>query len=249
MEHYSTYRTAESVSPHHPDKLCDQISDAILDAYLTEDPNSRVAVETCGGHGEVFITGEVTSAAKNVNIDQIVQRVTGQDLKIMKNLVTQSPEIAQGVDLGGAGDQGIMIGYACTETPELLPIEVVLSRRLNQYIYAEYPFDGKTQATIVVPNPQNPAEFFVDSIVASFQNVPTTNSNNSSKTLSPAKIFARTQTASLKIRPNFSITPIKLLKKHPIFRPNFLASSYILIQPVTGIKVALKPTLVSLDEN
>ncbi len=172
MEHYSTYRTAESVSPHHPDKLCDQISDAILDAYLTEDPNSRVAVETCGGHGEVFITGEVTSAAKNVNIDQIVQRVTGQDLKIMKNLVTQSPEIAQGVDLGGAGDQGIMIGYACTETPELLPIEVVLSRRLNQYIYAEYPFDGKTQATIVVPNPQNPAEFFVDSIVASFQNVP-----------------------------------------------------------------------------
>lgn len=172
MEHYSTYRTAESVSPHHPDKLCDQISDAILDAYLTEDPNSRVAVETCGGHGQVFITGEVTSNAQNIDIEKIVRRLTGQDFKVMINLVTQSPEIAQGVDTGGAGDQGIMIGYACTETPELLPLEVILSRRLNQYIYSQYPFDGKTQVTILFPDPKNPADFYVSSIVASFQNVP-----------------------------------------------------------------------------
>lgn len=212
MEHYSTYRTAESVSPHHPDKLCDQISDAILDAYLTEDPNSRVAVETCGGHGQVFITGEVTSNAKNVNIDAIVHRITGQEFKVIKNIVTQSPEIAQGVDTGGAGDQGIMIGYACTETPELLPLEVVLSRRLNQYIYSEYPFDGKTQVTIYLPDPKNPANFYVESIVASFQNVPHEKLQElvqnfiQSQNLRPHpnKSTSANAEKSAKIRPNFS---------------------------------------------
>ena len=172
MKLHTTYRTAESVSPKHPDKLCDQISDAILDAHLKQDPQARVAVETCGGHGQVFITGEITSRAQDVNIPAIVARITGDDqLKLYTNLVQQSPEIAQGVDTGGAGDQGIMIGYACDETPELLPLEVVLSRRLNQFIYAKHPFDGKTQITLVLPDldaeDQTPR---VSSIVASFQN-------------------------------------------------------------------------------
>lgn len=175
MENYTTYRTAESVSPKHPDKLCDQISDAILDAHLAVDPNARVAVETCGGHGQVFVTGEITSTAKDIDIVAIVHRIAGDDMKVMQNLVRQSPEIAQGVDVGGAGDQGIMIGYACAETPELLPLEVVLARRLNQYIFAEHPYDGKTQVTlfdIQNPNSNENSPRYVSSIVASFQNTP-----------------------------------------------------------------------------
>ena len=158
------YKTAESVSPKHPDKLCDQISDAILDAYLTKDPNARVAAETCGGHGVVFVTGEITSTAEDVDIEKIVKRIAGDDLEVHTKIVKQSPEIAQGVDTGGAGDQGIMIGYACDETPELLPREVVLARRLNQFIYDKHPYDGKTQVTIA-------PDGSIDSIVASFQNV------------------------------------------------------------------------------
>lgn len=158
------YRTAESVSPKHPDKLCDQISDAVLDAYFEKDPNARVAAEACGGHGVVFVTGEITSTA-DVDIPAIVKRIAGDDVEVHAKIVKQSPEIAQGVDTGGAGDQGIMIGYACDETPEMLPREVVLARRLNQYIYEKYPFDGKTQITIA-------PDGSIDSIVASFQNAP-----------------------------------------------------------------------------
>lgn len=182
MENYTTYRTAESVSPKHPDKLCDQISDAVLDAHLAVDPNARVAVETCGGHGQVFVTGEITSTAKDIDIAAIVHRIAGDDMKVMQNLVRQSPEIAQGVDVGGAGDQGIMIGYACAETPELLPLEVTLARRLNQYIFAEHPYDGKTQVTLFdIQNPNSDESSsnsnensprYVSSIVASFQNTP-----------------------------------------------------------------------------
>lgn len=161
-----TYRTAESVSPKHPDKLCDQISDAVLDAYFEEDPNSRVAIEACGGHGQVFVTGEVTSRAEKVNIEKIVHRIAGDNVKVTINVVKQSPEIAQGVDTGGAGDQGIMIGYATSETPEFLPREVVLARRLNQFIFAKHPYDGKTQVTIK----EDGDKWEVNSIVASFQN-------------------------------------------------------------------------------
>lgn len=160
----SFFRTAESVSPKHPDKLCDQISDAILDAYLEKDPNARVAAETCGGHGVVFVTGEITSTAKDIDIEKIVKRIAGEEVEVHTKIVKQSPEIAQGVDVGGAGDQGIMIGYATNETPELLPLEVVLSRRLNQFIFKKFPFDGKTQVTL---RPDGA----VDSVVASFQNV------------------------------------------------------------------------------
>ena len=162
------YRTAESVSPKHPDKLCDRISDAILDAYLAKDPEARVAAETCGGHDVVFVTGEITSTAE-VDIPAIVKKIAGENLEVHTKIVKQSPEIAQGVDTGGAGDQGIMVGYACDDTPELLPREVVLARRLNQFIYQKHPYDGKTQITLA-PNGE------VESIVVSFQNV-------SSKTL------------------------------------------------------------------
>lgn len=157
------YRTAESVSPKHPDKLCDRISDAILDAYLTKDPEARVAAETCGGHDVVFVTGEITSTAE-VDIPAIVKKIAGENLEVHTKIVKQSPEIAQGVDTGGAGDQGIMVGYACDDTPELLPREVVLARRLNQFIYQKHPYDGKTQITLA-PNGE------VESIVVSFQNV------------------------------------------------------------------------------
>lgn len=170
MENYTTYRTAESVSPRHPDKLCDQISDALLDAYLDGDPESRVAIEACGGHGQIFIVGEVTSTSpiSHDNITKIVHDLAGNDLKVMINIVEQSPEIARGVDDGGAGDQGIMIGYATNETPELLPIEVILARRLNQSIYQKFPFDGKTQVTIRLD--ETTGQYHINSIVASFQN-------------------------------------------------------------------------------
>ena len=158
----SKFRTAESVSPKHPDKLCDQISDAILDAYLTADPEARVAVETVGGHGKVFITGEVT-AKDHIEIEPIVARIAGE-VEIETRLVKQSPEIANGVDTGGAGDQGIMTGYATSETPQYLPLEVILSRDLNQYLYEKWPYDGKTQVTI--------QDREMVAIVASFQHAP-----------------------------------------------------------------------------
>lgn len=156
-------KTAESVSPGHPDKICDQISDAILDAHLAEDPKARVAVDVAGGHGIVFVTGEVTSKAKNVDVFNIVKRLAG-DVKVVENIAAQSLEIASGVDVGGAGDQGIMIGYAVDETPELLPLEVVLARDLNQYLYKLWPYDGKTQVTT--------KDGLIDTVVASFQNAP-----------------------------------------------------------------------------
>ena len=100
-------KTAESVSPKHPDKLCDQVSDAILDAILEQDRNSRVAVEVLGGHNKLVIMGEITSKA-NVDYKKIAKRITSID-DITINIVQQSPCIAHGVDAGGAGDQGIMV--------------------------------------------------------------------------------------------------------------------------------------------
>jgi S-adenosylmethionine synthetase len=156
----SNFRTAESVSPKHPDKICDQISDAILDAYLSQDPDARVAVDVAGGHGRVFVTGEVTSKAEKVDVAEIVKRLAGE-VELIEHIVRQSPEIARGVDIGGAGDQGIMVGYATNETPEMLPLEFALARRLCQYIYKKWPFDGKTQVTT--------KDGKIISIVASFQ--------------------------------------------------------------------------------
>lgn len=159
-----SYKTAESVSPKHPDKICDQISDAILDAHLSQDPHARVAIEVAGGHDKVFVTGEVTSKATGINVPAIVRRIAGDDVEVIEHIVSQSPMIAQGVDTGGAGDQGIMVGYATSETEEFLPLEVVLARRLNQYLYKLWPHDGKTQITT------NHGK--VVSVVASFQHAP-----------------------------------------------------------------------------
>lgn len=155
------YRTAESVSPRHPDKICDQLSDAILDAHLREDPDARVAVDVAGGHGVVFVTGEITSRATQVDVPAIVRRLAGDSVHVIEHIARQSPEIAKGVDTGGAGDQGIMVGYATNETADYLPLEFVLARRLNQYLYAQWPYDGKTQVTLV--------DGRVVTIVASFQ--------------------------------------------------------------------------------
>ncbi|MAZ30444.1 methionine adenosyltransferase [bacterium] len=162
-------RTAECVSPRHPDKICDQISDAVLDAYLKEDPKSRVAVESVGSHGKIFVTGEVTSRATNVDIEKIVNAVAGEGYDISVHIVEQSPEIARGVDAAGegtgAGDQGIMTGYATRETATYMPKEYELARNLCQQVYSEYPYDGKTQVTL-------DANGDVTSVVCSFQNAP-----------------------------------------------------------------------------
>jgi len=160
-------KTAECVSPSHPDKLCDRISDAVLDAYLTQDPSSRVAVEAVGSHGKIFVTGEVTSRATGIDICALVQEIVGDTNDISVHVVEQSPEIAQGVDTGGAGDQGIMTGYATRETATYMPKEYELARTLCQALYEKYPYDGKTQVTI-------DADGHVHSVVASFQNASTT---------------------------------------------------------------------------
>ena len=161
----NSFRTAEYVSPKHPDKLCDRVADALLDAYLRHDPDARTAIEVVGGHGQMLITGEVSSGYQlaDADIRNLVKSIVGV-IDITINIAHQSPEIAQGVDTGGAGDQGIMIGYATTETTELLPLELVLARDLNQFLYKIWPHDGKTQVTL------NGNELY--KIVASFQNAP-----------------------------------------------------------------------------
>ncbi|MFA6603803.1 MAG: methionine adenosyltransferase [Patescibacteria group bacterium] len=154
-------KTVESVTEGHPDKVCDQIADAILDAYLTRDPASRVAVEVLGTHGALIIGGEVTSRA-TVDPGQIASKVYKEigyddDLEVFVNIDEQSPDIAKGVDGGGAGDQGIMYGYATAETKEYLPPPVVLAQRLawgltdlrkNNPDFSWLRPDGKTQVTI-----------------------------------------------------------------------------------------------------
>ncbi|PIR95455.1 methionine adenosyltransferase [Candidatus Falkowbacteria bacterium CG10_big_fil_rev_8_21_14_0_10_37_18] len=158
-------KTAECVSPRHPDKLCDQISDAILDAYLAQDPNSRVAIESVGSHGQVWVTGEVTSLATDIDIPAIVTKIAGPNLEIRVHVVSQSPEIAQGVDTGGAGDQGIMIGYATRETATYMPLEYELARNLCKKVYEVFSYDGKTQVTVGTDGE-------ILSVVCSFQNAP-----------------------------------------------------------------------------
>lgn len=160
--------TSESVSEGHPDKMADQISDAVLDAYLSGDPDSRVACETMVTTGLVVVAGEVTSSA-TIDIPQLVRGVIrdigytdssmgfdADTCSVMVSLDKQSPDIAMGVDKDGAGDQGLMFGYACDETPELMPMPISLSHKLvaeHAKIRAagEAPFlrpDAKSQVTV-----------------------------------------------------------------------------------------------------
>src|SRR5512136_1438744 len=136
--------TSESVTEGHPDKIADQISDAVLDAFLAQDPMSRVACETLLTTGLVVVAGEITSKGK-VNIQDLVRKTIteigytrakfGFDAEtcgIMESVHAQSPDISMGVDTGGAGDQGLMFGYACDETEELMPLPIMLAHKLTK---------------------------------------------------------------------------------------------------------------------
>ena len=194
------YFTSESVSEGHPDKMCDRISDTILDAYLSEDKNSRVAIETLVTTNLVVISGEIRSNKKfsDNEIDALTRNTIKEigynfgdfnyeDVKIMINLHEQSPDIAQGVDAvgensEGAGDQGIMFGYACNETKELMPatlfyshkiLEELTKKRKNRLIEGLLP-DSKSQLTLFY---ENNKPKYIDSIVVSTQHTEETDQN------------------------------------------------------------------------
>jgi len=179
--------TSESVTQGHPDKICDQVSDAILDAILKDDPNGRVAVEALTTRGMVIVAGEI-STTTYVEIPAVVREVVReagytrpeygfdyQSVAVISSIQEQSQDIALGVDVGGAGDQGLMFGFAVNETPELMPLPIMLAHRLVRRL-AEVreagilPYlrpDGKSQVTVEYNNEGKPVQ--VDTVVLSAQ--------------------------------------------------------------------------------
>ncbi len=183
--------TSESVSEGHPDKVCDQISDAVLDALLEQDKTSRVACETFVTTGMVLVGGEITTQGY-IEVQDIVRQVIrdigytkagvgfdADSCSVLSTIHSQSPDIAQGVDTGGAGDQGMMFGYACSETPELMPAPIMYAHRLVQRLAdvrrqgnSPMPYlrpDAKSQVTIEYDG-RKPVR--VDTIVVSTQHEP-----------------------------------------------------------------------------
>ena len=180
-----TYFTSEFVSPGHPDKISDQISDAVLDACLANDPDSRVACEVFCTTGQVIVGGEITTKTY-VDIQDIVRKKIDEigykpgmgfdsDCGVLNAIHSQSPDIAMGVDIGGAGDQGIMFGGAVKETPELMPLALVLAREIlveltrltrNNTLTWARP-DAKSQVTLAYD--RNEKVQFVDTVVVSVQ--------------------------------------------------------------------------------
>ena len=140
-------KTSEFISPLHPDKICDRISDAILDECLMQDPKARCAIEVMGGHDQIYITGELTTSAAVIP-ENVAHRVLNKEIPVITNIVQQSSEIAQGVDKDGAGDQGVMVGYACRDNEAMIPREHYYARELCRYLHGLHPDDGKTQITV-----------------------------------------------------------------------------------------------------
>lgn len=168
----------EIVFRGHPDKVADQISDALLDAYLSQDSDSRCGIEVVGGKGKIFVTGEVTSKG-DVDVEKVVKSVLNdvgysKDYETINNLGQQSPDIAQGVDTGGAGDQGMMFGYACRDTTSHVPLAMHILQCLSMYydwLRSQDPRflpDGKAQITGCYD--ENGKLRYIKDFVISYQN-------------------------------------------------------------------------------
>ena len=188
--------TSESVTEGHPDKMADQVSDAILDACLDKDPFSRVAAETLTATGLVMIAGEITTKAyvdfqslvrgvvASIGYDNALYGFDSNTCAVISSINKQSGDIAQGVDTGGAGDQGMMFGYATNETPELMPAPISLAHKLTQQLTlvrknGKLPYlrpDGKSQVSVEYDGPGKPAR--IDAVVISSQHAETVSNDD-----------------------------------------------------------------------